>query len=106
MNSAVEFEHWIGALPTGTALNDAIDVVARLTEQAERMAGKGANELAMSQALGATFAYMVAYFHHLAIDRREPPEALAKAAEGIPDLEDSDLDCLYTGVTEPGAYRE
>lgn len=105
MNSAVEFERWIGTLPTGAALSNAIDVVARLTEQAERMAGKGANELAMSQALGATFGYMVAYFHHLAIDRREPPEALAKAADGIPDLETSDLDCLCTVVTEPPAYR-
>ena len=103
MNSTAEFERWIGDLPTvrwigdlptGSAMSDAIDVVARLTEQAERMAGNGENELAMSKALGATFGYMVAYIHRLTIDRREPHDALAKAAMGIPELETAELDFL------------
>lgn len=95
MNSTAEFERWLGELlPTGSAMNDAIDVVARLTEQAERMAGCGENELAMSQTLSAAFGYMVAYFHYLTVERFEPHEAFAKAAAGIPELEAAELDFL------------
>ena len=96
MNTPAEFEHCIGDLPTGSAMSDAIDAVARLAEQAERMVGKGENELAMSEALSATFTYMVAYLHHLAIGHREPHEALSKAAAGIPELETAELDFLHT----------
>ncbi len=96
MSSTADFSHCIGNWPTSSALNDAIDVVARLTEQADRMAGKGENELAMSQALGATFGYMVAYCHHLTVDRRLPGDALAQAAAGMPELESDDLDFLHT----------
>ena len=96
MNSPAEFERWMGDLPTGSAIGNAIDVVARLAEQAERIAGNGENELAMSEALSATFAYMVAYFHHLAIDQREPHDALSKAAAGIPELQTAELDFLHT----------
>jgi hypothetical protein len=95
MNSTAEFEHWIGDLPNGSAMSDAIDVVARLTEQAERMAANGENELAMAETLSATFGYLVAYFHHLTIDQRQPHEALAKAAAGIPELETAELDFLH-----------
>jgi len=70
-------------------LNAAIDVVASLTEQASRNANKGASELSMSEAFDATFAYMVDYLHHLAIDQDTPRAALAKAA---------------TATTEPAAY--
>ena len=90
----VEFEPRMDGLPSGSAISDAIDVVAGLTEQAEQMAGDGDNERAMSQALGATFGYMVAYLHHLTIDRREPRDALAKAAAGLPELGTAELDFL------------
>lgn len=96
MNSTAEFGGWIGGLPTGSALSDAIDVVARLTEQAEQTAGKGDNEVAMSKALGAAFGYMVAYCHHLTIEHRTPYDALAEAAAGVPELESDDLDFLQT----------
>jgi hypothetical protein len=105
MNSTAEFERWIVNLPTGSALGNAIDVVAQLTEQAERMAGKGENELAMSEALGATFGYMVAYLHHLTIDGRGARDALAQAAAGIPEIETVELDCIHTVSTEFAAYR-
>lgn len=95
MNCTAEFERWIGNLPTGNAMSDAIDVVAGLTEQAERMAGNGENQLAMSEAFSATFGYMVAYFHHVTIDHREPLDALAKAAAGMPELETAELDFLH-----------
>jgi septal ring factor EnvC (AmiA/AmiB activator) len=94
MNFPAEFERCPGDLPTGSAMSDAIDVLARLVDQAERMAGNGKNELAMSEALSASFAYMVAYFHHLAIAHREPHDALSKAAAGIPELETAELDFL------------
>lgn len=122
MKSSAGFEMSMGDLPTGYAsmtnnkdqptltrtaprvsqlscgisdeLSNAIDVVGRLTEQAGRMAGKGANELAMSEALSATFGYMVAFFHHLAIDHDEPHHALAKAAAGATVLTTAQLDLL------------
>jgi hypothetical protein len=75
-------------------LSRAIDVVARLTELSGRMAGKGADELAMSQAFDATFAYMVAYLHHLAIDKDAPNEALAKAAAGPVELGTAQVNAL------------
>jgi hypothetical protein len=90
-----DFERWMDGLPSGSATSNAIDVVAGLTEQAERIAGNGESELAMSRALGATFAYMVAYLHHLTVDRREPRDALAKAAAGLPELGTAELDFLH-----------
>ena len=94
MNSPVEFEPRLNDLPTGSAMSDAIDVLASLAEHAERMAGNGDNEFAMAKALSASFAYMVAYFHHLAMDHREPHDALTKAAAGVPELEAAELDFL------------
>ena len=106
MNSTVEFERWIGDLPTGSAMSDAIDVVARLTEQAERMAGNGENELAMAETLSATFGYLVAYFHHLTIDQRQPHEALAKAAAGLLELGAAELDFLRVVSQKHGPHTK
>lgn len=75
-------------------LSTAIDVVARLTEHAGRIAGNGARELAMSEALSATFGYMVAFLHHLTIDQDEPHGALAKAATGAAELTAAQLEAL------------
>ena len=94
MNSKAELEDWLDSLPTGSKLSNAIDVVARLTEQAERMAGKGDNAVAMSVALGAAFGYMVAYCRHLTLECRTPHDALAKAAAGVPELKPDELDLL------------
>lgn len=104
MNSVAEPGRWPGTLPTGRAVSDAIDIVARLTEEAERLAGQGEKELAMSEALGAVFGYMVAYFHHLTLECREPRDALAKAAAGIPELDAAELVFLHTISAGPAAY--
>lgn len=87
-------------------LSDAIDVVARLAEQAGRMASNGANELAMSEALGATFGYLVAYFHYLTIDHDESHDALAKAAAGLPELGTAELDFLRAVSQKLGPHTK
>jgi hypothetical protein len=75
-------------------LNEAIDVVAQLTEAAEQMAGKGAKEMAMAEAFSATFGYMAAFIHHLAVDRNAPGDALERAASGANDLAPAEMDAL------------
>lgn len=123
MKSSAAFGLSMGELPTGNhpptptpacddvtraavdprELNNAIDVIACLTEQAERMAGKGANELAMSATLSAAFHYLVSYCHYLATERNAPDTALAKAAAGLPELGTAEMDFLraISGMHRP-----
>lgn len=86
----------IGYAPVSTSrqLSQAIDVVAWLAEEAHKVAGKGAKELAMSQVLGATFEYMVEYLRHVSIDHDEPHDALVKAAAGPTEPTTAQLDFL------------
>jgi hypothetical protein len=79
--------------------NKAIDVVAWLSEQAESLAPRGASEAAMSEALGAAFGYMVAYFHHAAIDGNIPHDALAKAVAGPIELTVAQRDFLRAAAS-------
>lgn len=85
-------------------LSKAIDVVASLTEHAGKLARRGANELAMSEALAATFGYMVAYLHHVTIDHDEPQVALAKAAAGTIELTTAQLDFIRAVSSKLGPH--
>lgn len=79
---------------TPQQMSDAIDVVAWLAEQAWKIAGQGAREHAMSEALNAAFGYMVQYVHHVSIDGDDPHDALAKAAVGTNELTSTQLAVL------------
>jgi hypothetical protein len=86
-------------------LSKAIDLVAQLAEHAGRMSAQGTNEQAMSDALGAAFAYMVAFADHLLANPDRPDAALAKAAEGCAEMTSSDLQVLRAFSTSLGALR-
>jgi hypothetical protein len=78
----------------GVCLSEAIDVVASLAEEAWKIAGAGSRELAMSEVLSDAFAYMVAYAHHVGIDRDSPGHALLKAAGATPELTPAQVNAL------------
>lgn len=58
----------------------AIDVIAALTEQAERAAHGRPEILAMARTLGAAFDHMVAYSHATTLDGQGACAALRQAA--------------------------
>lgn len=78
----------------GPQLGIAIEVVARLAEEASRIAHRGPGELAMSNAFEATFAYMVEYLRHLTIGQDVPCAALAKSATVSMELPARDMEWL------------
>lgn len=78
----------------GPQLSIAIEVVARLAEEASRIAHRGPGELAMSNAFEATFAYMVEYLRHLTIGQDVPCAALAKSARASMELPARDMEWL------------
>lgn len=83
----------------------AMDVVAWLTEQAGRLAPRGAGEAAMSKAFSAAFGHMVAYFHHVTLDGDLPCEALAKAAAGTMELTPEQRDFVRAASSTRGLNK-
>jgi hypothetical protein len=77
-------------------LNEAIDVVASLSEQASRLAGRGSSEQEMAETFEATFSYMVEYLRHLTAVN-DPQLALARAAT-LTDLTREELEFLGSYV--------
>ena len=64
----------------------AIDVIAALTEHAERSADGRPEILAMARTLGAAFAHLVAYSHATALDGQGARAALSQAATHSGDI--------------------